>query len=211
MITKEQFALCFPELSSVKRAEVYPFLVKYFTQYGILKPIEQTQFLAQCGHECASFTTFSENMNYSADALRRVFGKYFPTDTLANQYARKPQAIANRVYANRMGNGDERSGDGWTFRGAGGIQQTGRKNIGAFALAIGKPILEAAEYLRTTQGAVEGAAFYWKTNNLNRYASDVVSASGYINRGTPNAKEASINGILDRKNRFAKYKKVLGA
>ncbi|AGS81164.1 lytic enzyme [Caulobacter phage Cr30] len=211
MITPGQFAQCFPEISSVKRPEIYSYLVKYMTQYEILKPIEQAQFLAQCGHECASFSSFSENLNYSAEALRKVFGKYFPTDALANQYARKPQAIANRVYANRMGNGDEKSGDGWTFRGAGAIQQTGRKNIGAFALATGRNILQAAEYLRTTEGAVEGAAYYWKINNLNRFASDVVACSGYINTGSSNAKEASIHGILDRKNRFAKYKKVLNA
>jgi putative chitinase len=99
-----------------------------FPTYEINTPRRVAAFLAQCGHESGGWTVFEENLNYSAKGLMGIFKKYFPTEDIANQYARQPQKIANRVYANRMGNGDEASNDGWTYRGRGPIQLTGRSN-----------------------------------------------------------------------------------
>lgn len=123
-------------------------------------------FLAQIGHESGEFQTMRENLNYSAQGLRATFPKYFPTVGTAQAYARQPQKIANRVYANRMGNGDEKSGDGWRFKGRGLIQITGRNNYTALAKYLGKTLDETIAYLETPEGAVVSAAWYWKVNNL---------------------------------------------
>ena len=103
-------------------------LLEVLPQYEIDTPNRVAAFIAQCGHESAGFTVLQENLNYSADGLKKIFGKYFPTAELAKQYARKPEMIANRVYGNRMGNGDEDSGDGYKYRGRGIIQITGKNN-----------------------------------------------------------------------------------
>jgi len=104
-----------------------------------LSPLRATHFFAQTGHETGEFKAFSENLNYSPQGLGTTFKKYFPTITLANSYARQPERIANRVYANRMGNGDEASGDGWKFRGRGALQLTGKNNYVEFAKHLQRP------------------------------------------------------------------------
>ena len=126
-------------------------------------------FLAQCAHESNSFTVMKENLNYSAQGLRKVFSKYFPTEALANAYAKQPEKIANKVYANRYGNGAEASGDGYKYSGKGFIQLTFKANYEAFGKAIDKPLDEVVKYLQTVEGAMESAMWYWKTHKINFY------------------------------------------
>lgn len=155
-------------------------------EYDINTPKRVAAFLAQCAHESGGFIFLKENLNYKAASLRKVFPKYFPTDELAAQYANKPEKIANRVYANRMGNGDEASGDGWRYCGRGLIQLTGKDNYTFFAASIEVPIQEATEYLETFEGAVQSACFFWDQNNLNQWADkgDILTLTKRINGGT---------------------------
>jgi len=143
-------------------------------------------FLSQIGHESGGFMFTKENLNYSADSLRRVFGKYFPNTVIANVYARNPQKIGNRVYANRMGNGTEDSGDGYKFRGRGLIQITGKNNYTAMAEDFSMTVDELIEYLETDEGACLSAGWFWDTNGLNVIADkqDIVSLSKAVNGGT---------------------------
>jgi len=146
-------------------------------------------FVAQCAHESAGFTALKENLNYRAATLRKIFPKYFPTDEIANYYASLPNkqaAIANKVYANRMGNGDESSGDGYKFCGRGLIQLTGRDNYSWFAASLDISVEEASEYLQTFEGAAQSACWFWETNGLNRWADagDILTLTKKINGGT---------------------------
>jgi len=153
-------------------------------------------FLAQTAHESGGFSVVQENLNYSAKGLMGIFKKYFPNEELAKQYERKPEKIANRVYANRMKNGPEESGDGWAFRGRGLIQLTGRDNYTRFAKAVGKDIVEAVRYLETPEGAVVSAGWFWDTNKLNIYCDkdDFTGLTKRINGGTI--------GLADRKHHY---------
>lgn len=162
-------------------------------------------FLAQCAHESAGFKFLKENLNYKAASLRRVFPKYFPNDALAAQYANKPEMIANRVYGNRMGNGDESSGDGFRYCGRGLIQLTGKNNYQAFAESIETPVEELPEYLGTFEGAVQSACWFWETNNLNQWADkgDILTLTKRINGGTI--------GLEDRIKHYNHALHVLGA
>lgn len=157
--------------------------------YDINTPKRVAAFIAQCAHESGGFKFLKENLNYRAASLRKVFPKYFPDDNIANQYASVPnkqEAIANRVYANRMGNGPEQSGDGWAFCGRGLIQLTGRNNYQAFADSIATPIEEIPAYLQTFEGAVQSACWFWETNKLNQWADagDILTLTKRINGGT---------------------------
>lgn len=156
-------------------------------------------FLAQCGHESAGFTRIEENLNYSTDGLLITFRKHFPTRLLAATYARDQEAIANRVYANRMGNGPERSGDGWRFRGRGCIQITGRDNYTALAHDLGLSLDTVTSYLRTTTGALESACWYWKRHDL--YDLDFITMTRKINGG--------LNGLEDRQQKFEQISNLL--
>jgi putative chitinase len=153
--------------------------------YGIDSPQRVAHFIAQCAHESGNFRFIRENLNYSAKGLMTTFKKYFPTEALATQYQRQPERIANRVYANRMGNGDEASGDGWRYCGRGLIQLTGKDNYTFFAGSLGIPVEEAAEYLATFEGAAQSACFFWEQNNLNRFAdaNDIKGLTRAINGG----------------------------
>ena len=153
--------------------------------YEINTPLRVAHFVAQCAHESGNFVFIKENLNYKAASLMTVFKKYFPTAELAQQYANKPERIANRVYANRMGNGDEASGDGWRFCGRGLIQLTGKDNYTFFAGSLGISVEEAAEYLATFEGAAQSACFFWEQNNLNRFAdaNDTKGLTRAINGG----------------------------
>lgn len=158
-------------------------------------------FLAQIIHESGHFKYKSENLNYSAKALRSVFGKYFKTDAIANEYARKPEKIANRVYANRMGNGDEASGDGWKYRGRGLIQLTGKCNYDACGKAIGLDLLGNPDLLtESAEASVLAACWFWNKNGLNQFADkdDITTITKRINGGT--------NGLEDRKSNLSKAK-----
>jgi len=155
-------------------------------------------FLAQIIHESGGFNFVIENLNYSKDGLRKIFPKYFPTDELAIQYARQPERIANRVYANRMGNGPEQSGDGWKFRGRGLIQLTGKNNYSRLANDLGISIDETVIYLETPSGAASSAGWFWDNNNLNQYcdSGDFTTLTKRINGGT--------NGLQDRLHHYEK-------
>lgn len=164
----------------------------------------RASFLAQCAHESGQFTVVSENLNYSAVALQKVFKKYFPTPELANAYARKPQMIANRVYANRMENGPESSGDGWRYRGRGFIQITGKRNYRLAGKNLGINLLEDPDYVsRSPIGAIESALWFWTVNNLNTFADhdDIKGQTLVINGG--------YNGLEERVQYYAKAKQIL--
>jgi putative chitinase len=159
-------------------------------------------FLAQCGHESLDFTILKENLNYGAKGLMSTFKKYFPDEATALKYERKPEMIANKVYADRMGNGDERSGDGYKFRGRGAIQLTGKNNYTKFAASIGKPLDETIIYLETFAGALESACWFWNTNGLNETCDkdDIILMTRKINGGTI--------GLEDRKKHYEANKKI---
>ena len=154
-------------------------------EYDITTPARVAAFVAQCAHESGNFAFIKENLNYRAVSLMKTFGKYFPTMDLALQYEKRPEKIANRVYANRMGNGDEASGDGYRFCGRGLIQLTGRDNYTFFAGSLGIPVEDASEYLATFEGAAPSACWFWETNNLNRFADagDIKGLTRAINGG----------------------------
>ena len=134
-------------------------------KFGVTNPLRLCHFLAQCSHESGHFKFVTENLNYSADGLRKIFPKYFPTIELAAKYARQPQKIANKVYGGRMGNGDEASGDGWKFRGRGYIQLTGKNNYTAFDKFVEDDILANPD-LVATKYPLMSAAFFFNTNKL---------------------------------------------
>ena len=156
-------------------------------------------FLAQTSHESGKYKFLSENLNYSDKGLLKTFPKYF-NESNVMEYARKPEAIANRVYANRMGNGDEASGDGWKYCGRGLIQLTGKNNYQAFADSISMDIDELAGYLVSYEGAVNSALWFWNKNNLNTTADagDLLMMTKKINGGT--------HGLAER---TAEYKRIL--
>ena len=159
-------------------------------------PSRLAGFLAQVAHESGGFNFIKENLNYSAKGLMTIFKKYFPNEDLANQYQRQPEKIANRVYANRMGNGDESSGDGYRFCGRGLIQLTGRTNYTKLSNDLGISIEDTVAYLETPNGAVSSAGWFWDNNNLNQYcdSNDFVTLTKRINGGTI--------GIEDRQHHY---------
>jgi len=183
ILTLDKLKQMIPRNPYVK--EWHEALDQLLPDYGIDTPRRVAAFVAQCAHESAEFRFIEENLNYRAASLRKTFAKYFPTDEIARQYERKPQMIANRVYANRMGNGDEASGDGWRYRGRGLIQLTGKDNYTFFAGSLGIPVEEAADYLSTFEGAAQSACFFWEQNNINRFADadDIRGMTRAINGG----------------------------
>lgn len=178
----------------------YDALCDELPKYEITTPQRVAMFMAQCAHESGNFMTFKENLNYSAAGLHGVWPSRFPMD-IAEQYAHKPEAIANRAYCNRMGNGDEESGDGWRFHGRGLIQMTGRELYEAFAKEIGKDLDDAVAYCETDDGAVESATFFWEHHKLNIHsdAGDVKLVTHIIN-----------GGYLGLEDRTARYNHALG-
>ena len=196
-MTKEQLAKISSKLDFDTTNEL-------FEQYQINTPRRQAMFLAQCAHESGGFKFKCENLNYSENALLSVFGKYFKnTQHSASECARKPEKIANIVYANRMGNGDHASGDGFKFRGRGYIQLTGRNNYTDFAKSIDKDIDEVVSYCETDAGALHSALYFWDKNNLNAIADtgDVEKVTRRVNGGT--------NGLEDRKKHYNEYLAIL--
>ena len=181
----------------------YNALVNILPEYDINTIPRVAMFLAQCGHESANFTVLKENLNYRATSLMKVFPRYFPTTELANQYAHNPEKIANRVYGNRMGNGDEASGDGFRYCGRGLIQLTGKANYTAFAESIDTPLEEIPDYLLTFEGATQSACWFWETNNINQWADkgDVLQVTKIINGGT--------NGLQDRTEKYNRIIQIL--
>ena len=165
-------------------------------EYEINTPNRVAAFLAQCAHESGGFVFLKENLNYKASGLRRIFSKYFPTDELAAQYEKKPEKIANRVYADRMGNGNESSGDGYRYCGRGLIQLTGKSNYQAFADSLEMKVEDVPDYLQTFEGAAQSACWFWEKNDLNKLADagDILTMTKRINGGTI--------GLEDRKHHY---------
>ena len=187
MITAEQFHKLFPlnpepEVWAAAMAEVFP-------QYGIDTPQRIACFLAQCGHESGGWRVFEENLNYSAQGLMGIFGKYFPTMELAQEYQRQPEKIANRIYANRMGNGPEESGDGYKYRGRGPIQLTGKANYTKFAQDMFEDwqnVVDNPDWVTYDKNfALMSAIWFWNAHNLNHYADigDLKQMTKIINGG----------------------------
>ena len=183
-LTKEQLKQILPKNPYIDHW--FNALSKLLPDYEINTPQRIAAFIAQCSHESGGFTALKENLNYKAPTLRKLFAKYFPTDALAEQYAGKQELIANKVYGNRMGNGDEASGDGFRYCGRGLIQLTGKNNYMAFAESIETPVEEIPEFLGTFEGAVQSACWFWETNNLNQWADkdDILTLTKRINGGT---------------------------
>jgi putative chitinase len=153
--------------------------------YGIDTPLRVAHFIAQCAHESGNFVFIKENLNYRAESLTKTWPRLFPTMEIARQYEKQPERIANRAYGNRMGNGDEASGDGWRYCGRGLIQLTGKDNYTFFAGSLGISVEDAADYLATFEGAAQSACWYWEQNNLNRFAdaNDAKGLTRAINGG----------------------------
>jgi putative chitinase len=186
-LTKEQLKKLLPKNPYVDYW--YNALSQLLPDYEINTPQRIAAFIAQCAHESGNFMVLQENLNYRPPTLRKIFPKYFPTDAMAADYCSRPnkqEAIANKVYANRMGNGDEASGDGYRYRGRGLIQLTGKDNYTFFAGSLGISVEEAAEYMGTFEGACQSACFFWEQNKLNQWADkgDIVTLSKRINGGT---------------------------
>ena len=172
--------------------------------YEINTPKRIAAFMAQCGHESGGFVWLTENLNYSAAGLMKTFAKYFPDQATAIAYARQPDKIANKVYANRMGNGNEASGDGAKFKGRGLIQVTGKDNYFWFASSLGITPEEASEYMQTFEGAAQSACWYWEQASQNKLADagDILTMTKRINGGTI--------GLADRQKHYAHALHVLG-
>jgi putative chitinase len=184
IITEKQLAQLIPGNKYVPQWSTA--LNTILPDYGIDTSKRVAAFIAQCAHESGNFKFLRENLNYKAESLTKTFKKYFPTLEAAQPYAKNPQKIANKVYANRMGNGDEASGDGFRYLGRGLIQLTGKENYSWFAASLEMPVEDVAEYLSTFEGAVQSACWFWETNNLNKWADsgDIVTLSKRINGGT---------------------------
>lgn len=190
--SQERLAECLHRNKNIP--ELYEVLCELLPKYDIVTADRVAAFLAQCGHESADFTMLTENLNYSAESLKRVWPKHFGDDIDINVYNRNPEAIANRAYRSRMGNGDEASGDGWLYRGRGAIQLTGKDNYQRFANDIGLSLEETVGYLETLKGATESACWFWHKNNLNALADERnnTAMTKKINGGTL--------GLEERKN-----------
>jgi putative chitinase len=185
---------------------VYNQIPDVISKFAINTPLRLAHFLAQCGHESGDWKFKTENLNYSAQALQSVFRKYFPDEATSAQYARKPEMIANKVYANRMANGGEASGDGWKFRGRGYIQLTGRQNYTSFDKVVEENLLENPD-LVADKYPLLSAAWFWDNNKLNTLAdkgstdADVTAITKRVNGGT--------HGLEDRLSKFKKYYSLL--
>jgi putative chitinase len=186
VLTLEQLKKMLPKNPYV--ADWHEALEQLLPDYDINTPKRIAAFIAQCAHESGNFMVLKENLNYRPATLRKIWPRHFPTDAIANDYASrldKQRHIANRAYANRMGNGDEASGDGHKFLGRGLIQLTGRNNHQAFADSVEMDINDVPEYLATFEGAAQSACWFWETNNLNRFADkdDIKGLTKAINGG----------------------------
>ena len=162
-------------------------------------------FFAQCGHESMNFTVLSENLNYRAETLEKLFSKYFSkAGRNAADYAKQPEKIANVIYANRMGNGDTASGEGFKFRGRGIVQLTGKDNYSAFASSIKMSLPDVIDYVQTKKGALESACWYWNSRKINLACDegDIVKMTKLVNGGTI--------GLEDRRKHYEQALAVLG-
>ena len=175
-----------------------------FERFGISTPKQQAAFIGQCSHECGNFTKLEEGLSYAADRLMKIWPRRFPNMEIAQRYARNPKALANNVYANRMGNRDEASGDGYRFRGRGCIQTTGHSAYFHAGQALGADFVMQPDLVAMPKYAALTAGFFWDTHKLNAFADsqDYVTMTKRINGGTI--------GLDDRKAHIAHALAVLG-
>lgn len=175
-----------------------------FEKYGINTEKRQAAFIGQCMHESGGFKLLEENLNYSAKALMATWPSRFPTEEMANQYARNPEKIANKVYGGRMGNADESSGEGWRYRGRGIKQLTGKENYQRCSEALGVDLVENPDLLLDPKYATLSAGWFWNKHNLNDLAdkSDIETMTKRINGG--------LLGLDARKAAIHKAESVLG-
>lgn len=175
--------------------------------YGVNTPLRLAHFFTQLDHE-SGLKPISENLNYSSQGLRTTFLKYFPTIEIANKYARQPERIANRVYANRMSNGDEASGEGWKYRGRGFIQITGKDNYRLLSKDTRIDYLNNPDWLLREADSLIAALWYWKKIKANDYADkdNLDAISDLINIGRVTSKIGDANGFQHRKELLRKYK-----
>jgi putative chitinase len=197
----------YSKLSSKLNKSVMDELPFIAEKFEINTPLRLAHFLSQCSHESDSFRLVNENMNYSAKRLMAVFPKYFPSEGIAKQYERQPQKIGNRVYANRMGNGDEASGDGYRYHGRGYIQLTGKENYKEFSKFIGEDCVANPDLI-ATKYPLASAAYFFKRNKLLQICDDgdtvdvVTKVSKKVNGGTI--------GLDDRIAKFKLYRSMIG-
>lgn len=203
MITQDQLQSFFEDTDEEIIEKFVQPLNAAMERFEINNPQRIAMFLAQVGHESGGLVHVKENLNYKAATLLKVFPKYFRDNDPAD-YAGQPEKIANLVYSNRMGNGDEDSGDGYKYRGRGLIQLTGHDNYAAFSKAVGMSIDEAVTYLETPEGAAMSAAWFWNSRHLNTVADagDVVKATKLINGGNI--------GLEERKELYEEALEIFG-
>lgn len=205
VITQQQLLQAVPSLYRPRLDAFVASFNMWAVHFGIDTPLRVAHYLAQVFHESGNLRWTEENLNYSAEGLLKVFPKYFNRNNV-DLYARNPQKIANRVYANRMGNGSEGSGDGYRYRGRGFIGTTGRANYQAYAKSdwcVGD-LMSHPEWLSQSPGDQKSSMFFWWNNNCNRYADadDVTGLTRRINGG--------LNGFDNRESLTAAFKKVFG-
>jgi putative chitinase len=176
-----------------------------FGRFDISTPLRQAAFIGQCGHECGNFKILEENLNYRAETLMKLWSSRFPTIEIANEYARNPKKIANKVYSSRMGNRDEASGDGYRFRGRGCIQLTGHANYFHAGQACGADFVMEPDLVSTPMYAAMTAGWFWNTHKLNQYADsrDYKTMTKKINGG--------LIGLADREKHINHAMAVLTA
>lgn len=201
--TSDQLAACIPN-SNI--SQWYDPICNILPNYQITSVLRVAAWLAQMGYESNDLIEIEENLNYSAKGLLATFPRYFTPD-LANQYQRNPQMIANRVYANRMGNGDESSGDGYNYRGRGLVQITGKENYTSCSNALygDTSLVDTPDLLCQIDGAISSSCWYWNSRNLNQLADvgDIKSITYRINGG--------YNGLDERVNRYSKCLQILNS
>lgn len=203
MITEQQLKQIAPNCKIGK--ELVVVLNQILPKYNINTPLRLAHFFSQYAHETMGFTKFVENTNYtSPNRLRAIFPRHFPSKTIAANYAGKPQAIANKVYANRFGNGSEQSGDGYRYRGRGLCHLTFKANYYQFTLETGVEAIRHPELLEEPFYAVMAGCWYWQRRKINALADadNVLAVTRAINGGT--------NGIVQRKALLLKCKEVFG-
>lgn len=205
-ITEQQLRRAVPNVHKERVKEFVAVFNEYCEQFGIDTPVRVVHFLSQVSYESGALNYVAENLNYSADGLLKTFPRYFKTRAEAQLYARHPEKIANRVYANRMGNGSEASGDGWRYRGRGVIQITGKYQYQAYqtsGFCVGN-LVAHPEWLEKSPGAYKSAMWFWYKNGCNELADrdDVVGVTRKINGGT--------NGLSTRQYYLRRFKKEFG-
>jgi putative chitinase len=202
MITKEQLTKILNTGDAALVDKLLPGINEALVKFQINTPLRISHFLAQLLHESGNLLRTIENLNYGAPGLLSTFRKYFTVEQ-ATQYARKPEKIAARVYANRMENGDEATGDGWKYRGRGYIQLTGKSNYKALTESLNVDFVANPDLVATPQYAALSAGWYWNSRGINKLADadDILKVTKAINGGTI--------GLEDRKHHLAHVKSII--